>query len=252
MMLLQYDHREDEEKTDCVSSLFGSAREAEVQKTDCKCAWHHFMHTRVQMGYTPDGKYCTNTGLKLQLRKRKEKTGCQHPLHKGMPYSSLVPSSCDDPLVYGFLDVSHVRLGRTASKTHGEAQLLADLDSGAAVIHCKFCHFLYTVCENAMKFSSAKSQYYFSVLLRKLPAFVQHFDESTAGFDWDLYRSERQRPRVKRKAELPDPSPTMFEYGAEDNRKRVRIEWKRATPLLKSAVAQIISPFFEIVDDDSA
>ncbi len=246
LMLLQHDHRDEEEKIDQVTVLSGVARVLEVAKTDCKCLWHHFVHTRQQRKSAP---VCERKGAMQMLSRRKEEVGCQHPLHGSMIYSSLVPSATDDPLMYGFLDVSHVIRGKT-SRQPGDRQLLADLDSGTAVVQCKFCHWLYTVCENAKLFFSATSQHHFAVLLRSVPSFVQHFEQTTAGFDWDSYREEQRI--VKRKAKSVEHSPTLFENVYGNNPKRFRIFWNAPTHSLKSAVAQITSAFFTIVDDDSA
>ncbi len=193
--LLQFDHRDGESKVGCVSSLKGEARAKEILKTDCKCLWHHFEHTRRQLGYRPVME------MKLQLRTlglMKESAGCQHPCHSQMPYVSLVPNAADDPLMYGFLDVSHINRGGNHRKKGG-SQHVAHLISSLAVVHCKFCHELYTDCEKAKLHDTPLVQHKFEIILKTVPSFVHHFEVATAGFD---RTTERARISAKQSASL--------------------------------------------------
>jgi len=156
------------------------------------CAWHY--HARL----------CDARGVDVpvrlssrQLGQMKIESGCSHPLHASMPYASLVPTPGDDRRVVAFLQVSHVRRGRERIRDPAtlEAVYIRDLQSGEAVIHCDFCHRLVTLCEMARLHDTEYAQQQFALLLRRFPSFVQHFDESTAGFDW---AAEAERLRVRR------------------------------------------------------
>ena len=185
--LLEYDHRDKATKFASISQLRGAARAEELQKTDPRCLWHHFIHTREQNRHTPAFNRQNKATRELALRK--ERTGCQHPEHSSMPYASLVPTAQIDPLVSGFLDVSHVKLGEVKiGALNSSSTKLAHLDSGDAVIHCKFCHRLYTNLERSKLFDTATSQHHAKVIRQVSPAFVQHFEERTADLNWEALR----------------------------------------------------------------
>lgn len=153
------------------------------------CLWHKYLELRVARGVQPNVTECRLEETRIQLARRKEQLGCQHPLHSLMPYAVMIPTATEDPLMYGFLDVSHKVRGKTTSKVD-YVGLLRDLDDGCAVVHCKFCHRLYTICEYARYMDTPAVQHYYATLLRFFPAFVTHFDETTAGFDWDAERAK--------------------------------------------------------------
>lgn len=198
LLLFEYDHREEEQKVAYVTSLSGEVRSEELTKTDCKCLWHHFIHTRDQSGHQPAQE--RNENAKRDLAAWKERTGCQHPCHSNMAHAELVPAASDDPLMCGFLEVSHVTRGVQWSS----ASKLNDLKLGQAVVHCKFCHRLYTLCEDAQMYDTPFTQDQYFLLLKYHPAFVQHFLEVTAGFDWkaELLRIKQQRSMGHRKKKL--------------------------------------------------
>jgi len=187
--LLEHDHIDRSTKVAKVTELKGDARIAELQKTQCLCMWHHFLRTREQLGILPieERKKKPTDRYAIALATRKERVHCEHPMHGSMPYASLVPSASDDPLVYGFLHASHVLRGglhNTHFNRRSEA-ILSDLASGAVVIHCKFCHALWTLAEDAQLADTPLTQHQY----RLLPsAFVEHFKEKTAGFDWKAER----------------------------------------------------------------
>ena len=132
-----------------------------------------------------------------------------------MPYAAMFPSPDSDPTAIGFLDVSHVVLGQTPLTGAKYTKLLRDLESGDAVVHCKFCHKLYTLCERRHFSDAPLTQYEFALCLKMFPAFVHHFDIATGGFDWVIEkerrgfihregirkREERNKEKKKRKRE---------------------------------------------------
>lgn len=187
--LLEYDHRDASEKVAMVSLLHGVEREIEHAKTDTKCLWHHHLHTR----HSGDWKIASKLPRKFQrqIAAIKESKGCEHPVHKTMEYAALVPSSNDDPLVHGFLHVSHIRLDVKEVVRPSYSVKLDHLNAGSAVIHCAFCHRLWTACEHAKIFDTPVSRHHFDLLLKRSPAFVQHFEESTVGIDWSEVKRRR-------------------------------------------------------------
>ncbi len=185
--LLQHDHRDDTEKVGTVTALWGEERMIELQKTGCKCLWHHFLHTRVQMNYGPASK--RRDASKREFALLKERTGCQHPCHERMPYTSLVPSASDDPLMYGFLHVSHVF--RCLAEKRSDEENLLHLQTGVAVIHCHFCHALWTALEDAATCTTPLAQHNRNALLEAVPSFVMHFDQTTHEFDWSAARAQK-------------------------------------------------------------
>ncbi len=245
--LIEHDHVDDSSKLGEMSHMPLKKRDAELQKTICVCLWHHQLHTRVQNGIKP--AVDRPGGARRKLSFRKEQLGCQHPLHSSMVYASLVPAAKDDPLMYGFLHVSHVSVGPKAD--HKDSSKIRDLDRGAAVIHCAFCHKLYTVLEYSKLHARAASRAYEAAMRAKFPEFCAHFDSATAGTDWEKHSKSIHAKQVTAKRGL-QLQPTLFEYGYEKKPKRFQIFWNRPASSLKSAVAQITSAFFTIVDDDSA
>ena len=116
----------------------------------------------------------------VELARYKERTGCEHPCHHNMSYATLVPGADVDPLMYGFLEVSHFNRGNEDIRGTG----LEDVQRGLAEIHCKFCHRLFTLCEDAQMYDTEFTQHQYAQLLKYNPAFVQYFIEKTIGFDW--------------------------------------------------------------------
>jgi len=190
LRLLEHDHVDQATKVAKVTTLKGNARAAELEKTQCMCMWHHFLRTREQRGHRPvldPSAIQRRTKEALAVAMWKERVHCEHPLHGSMPYASLVPSASDDPLMYGFLHASHVMRGglhNTNFKRRSDT-VLSDLASGAAVVHCKFCHALWTLAEDAQLADTPLTQHQYGLLP---PAFVEHFKEKTAGFDWEAER----------------------------------------------------------------
>lgn len=200
LCLFEHDHVSRESKTASVTALRGNARSIEQAKTQVLCLWHHFTKTRAERG---DGSVDTRRHLPhRELGQLKLKTGCQHPLHSSMAYAALIPSTTADPLMTGFLHVSHIVRGTTVRgrirSGNPHQQKLDDVANGIAVIHCGMCHKLYTLCENAMLSDAPYVQHRYSRLLRQYPAFVQHFDQATAGVDW---ADARKRTRARCVAE---------------------------------------------------
>lgn len=193
LCLLEHDHVDPDQKTSDLARLHGEERLAEAEKTQVKCLWHHFIHTREHRGDKPIPQ--KKKGWSPILALVKVRTGCEHPLHASMPYASLVPSYKDDPLLAGFMEVSHIdcRESLDSSVRNGarNVALLEHLASEKAVVHCSFCHRLYTMCEHASMSNTSGCQYQYAVLLRRFPAFVQHFDEVTSAVDWEEERRQR-------------------------------------------------------------
>ncbi len=91
--------------------------------------------------------------------------------------------------MYGFLEVSHVHR-RSVKGTESDRDRLANLVDSTAVVHCRFCHKLYTICEFAKLYDTPMCQDQFAKLLVQAPAFVQHFEQSTQGYDWAAERAK--------------------------------------------------------------
>ena len=193
LALYHHDHIDRMTKISCVTKLLPGDRATELAKTQVLCLWHHFLKTRIDLGLTGD----VATLLYPELLAEKMRRGCQHPLHCVMPYASMVPRQTDDIKFSGFFHVSHVTRGYEHTKLSGKARfemLLHHLISSVAVVHCWFCHVLYTSCERAMLHDLPFTQRQYEQLLVQHPAFVQHFHEVTAGFDW---KSEKVRLSAK-------------------------------------------------------
>ena len=210
--LMEHDHIDGTTKRACVSTLRASARDTELAKTRCVCLWHHWLHTREQTGDAPIDK---NMGppLNIALLLWKEMMHCEHPCHDSMPYAPLVSQAEEDPLIKGFLEVSHILRGRLHGKGTKNKDHLKDLLEGRAVIHCKFCHTLWSLCEAAKLHNTPRTIHEMGVMQDRHPAFVQHFEEQTKGFDWNA-----EKTRILKK-------------GAEGRRKR-----KEATAAKAAAV----------------
>jgi len=216
LTLLEHDHINRTTKIDSVTQLTGSARVSELAKTRVLCCWHHFAKTRDEHRHmNVSERPC------VQLRKlgqRKLDTGCQHPLHSQMPYAQLVPVS-GDPLVVGFLEVSHITRG-CESKLNQDpsaraSAYSADLISGRAVVHCKFCHRLYSLCEAARLYTTPLTQHQYGLLLRRYPSFVQYFDIAVSDFDWDACKARLvQRQSLAAKNRKRRRSTTVFDEDA--------------------------------------
>jgi len=196
--LLEHDHVEGFDaasggKVGEVTHLRGAARSAEVPKTRCLCAWHHFERTARQRGFRTVDKL-PNPKQRV-LGAWKQRVGCQHPHHSSMKFASMVPDASEG-VALGFFDVSHkLRTPlRHLSESDRLDQYMRDLHSGDAVVMCTFCHLMYTLCEDAMMYTSALTVHQIAILRDRWPAFFQSFAEWTAGFDWD---AERLRIRIK-------------------------------------------------------
>lgn len=206
--LFENDHVDPKTKTACLAVLTGEARELESKKTRVLCMWHHFLNTRVQM---KNRVVQDLPGSRRGVAQWKENTGCQHPCHKNMPYAPLVPHPDDDPLMHGFLVVSHkLRVKTQTTKWAPWKQYLIDLDKEDAVIHCVFCHALWTLLEKSCLFprpAAHSTHEQVEVLRQRCPEFISHFQATTAGFDWaaEKARSTKQsietRKGKKRKRE---------------------------------------------------
>lgn len=211
--LLEHGHIDPTKKKGVVTAMKGLAREQELLKTRCLCIWHHCVHVR-EVRLSSNGKRTVKVADDRRLlQQTKQVNRCEHPLHASMPYASLVDA--DHPVYVGFLDISHVRRGLTTTCMRGMTpraataiELLLDHRNEKASVHCKFCHKLYTLCEDAMLSDAPLTQQQYALLLKKHPAFVQHFHEQTNGFDWAAERqristvcAEGQKKGTKRKRE---------------------------------------------------
>lgn len=197
--LLEHDHIERHTKRAVVGALTGEARADEVRKTQCLCLWHHFTRTRDQRRFRTTSMLLTAveaTPSKRAVALWKELVGCEHPLHAVMPWSTLVPDGSDSESerVYAFMDVSHVVRCREYNGAYHSIMHMEDLLSEKAVIHCKFCHAMYSLCEKAAISPAPFSTHQYELLKRRHPEFVAHFHESTKGFDW---QAEKERMRAR-------------------------------------------------------
>lgn len=199
--LLEHDHRNKDEKMFPVleAGLSLQQRLQELPKTDCKCLWHHFLHTSKQMKI----KTVTaseNRRLFARLAKQKLRSGCQHPLHDRMPYAMLIDQ--ENETRFAFFEVSHIHRGSATARLprSTRAHRLNDLAAGIAVVHCRFCHRLYTLCERAMLSPSAPhTQYELEMLRSQFPAFVADFESNTSDFDWDAERDRLSKNASEKK-----------------------------------------------------
>jgi hypothetical protein len=165
-----------------VTELTGAARDAEMELVEHVCRWHHFLRTRVQRRDRPVSELPDGSSVK-ELAQWKEHTGCQHDLHAQLPFTAMLPSPSADPLMYGFLHVSHLLRG-DAQKGLGPEQKAAlhleHLKAGLAVVHCAFCHALWTVCKSAaMEHVSPYTADQFAQLQQLYPEFVTNFQRVT-------------------------------------------------------------------------
>lgn len=199
LCLFEHDHIDPEEKVDCVTKLTGQLRQDELLKTRVLCLWHHHLRTREQLGHGQ-----IQNPVIHPLAAYKAEVQCQHPCHASMAHASVVVD-LQSPSALAFLEVSHVNLGstvqRTSSGTMKAGLMLQHLQSvpPTAVVHCSFCHALYTLCERATLRTAPLVVHQLGQLRLQYPAFVQHFEQMTAGFDWDAERV-RQSDLLRRAA----------------------------------------------------
>ena len=186
LSLLEHDHVDPATKTTLVTWLTGAAREDELKKTVCRCLWHHFVRTREQLNHrSVEERALTQRVENTKVAEWKEYTHCQHPHHSQMPYASLVPSAHEDPLMVGFLNVSplHLQPVPFRERSTGEKRLEL-LETGTALVFCKFCRALYRQCERSKLAATPFALHQMPLLKRVSPEFVDHFEKATAGFDW--------------------------------------------------------------------
>jgi hypothetical protein len=218
--LIDDDHRDGVEKQGLVSAMVGEAAQLEALKTDPKCKWHHFQHTRDQVKGTKKVIHRATSELPIgssirALSEYKDTSGCQHPLHSKMPYGSLLPSAKDDTRIRGFLEVSHFIRGVNPRSTDTEARCalhLQHLQEGKATVLCSFCHCLFTMLEDhsiellkpAKEDRAPMTVHHFHAL-EALPAglgiqFITEFQKMTRGVDWkSISQKERQNQSVAAK-----------------------------------------------------
>jgi hypothetical protein len=201
LSLIDDDHRDGVEKIASTSQIPLHLLEEEMKKTDPKCKWHHFLHTRKMLRFKTAEE---TTGDQKLLMTLKNTGGCSHPCHSRAPYKTLVPNAEADPLVTGFLHVSHVNPLDKKGKTY--KLWLWQLEAGLAAVHCHFCHSMWTVCEwqavedtKPEEERSPRVAAEFQELLR-LPdglgeAFLAHFREKTSEVDWNAVRASRSANR---------------------------------------------------------
>lgn len=183
--MFEHDHVTPADKVKGVTRMHGSRREAEAEKTQVLCMWHHYLNTAKQQNHRHS--IITKDSARTQLRAYKVLTRCEYPYHDEMPYSVLMKY----PEIIGFLDVSHVRRSLTEStRQRSSAQTrMEDLKNGRAVIHCRMCHRMFTVCEQAMIHESPLSVHQYQRIAQQYPDFIRYFHEVTDGFDWVAYRT---------------------------------------------------------------
>jgi len=192
--LLEHDHIERQTKVACVTNLTGDARMKELEKTQVLCIWHHFLKTRDEIGREVD--VVNNEKITVKVRCYKMSVGCQHPLHSTMSYASMIPIVQQDIKMSGFLHVTHVHRG-VARQLKAEAQM-EDIQNNKAVIYCKMCHSLYTLCQNAhVHPDSPLTQHQYQLLQVQTPAFVAHFEIANSEFDWSAERNRESALKIK-------------------------------------------------------
>lgn len=174
-------------KTKNVAALKGKRLLAEIPVTVNTCVWHHFEVTRDQRNMKPANEARQPEVRMLGLRK--QISGCQHPLHATMPYASLVEGD-DESRSYAFHEVAHVFRNVKRKLRLDPTENNEDLNAGVAVIHCRFCARIWTLCETSkLSPDTPYSKDQFPKLLKFSPAFVQHFEQETDGFDWEAERA---------------------------------------------------------------
>lgn len=192
---LEHIHINPAERKGYVTHMPPSLREKEVENTATLCLWHHFAQTRERRGFTPAGQRGTMPAKELGALKIE--AGCQHPLHDTMSYAPLF--SAADPRAVGFFEVSHLRRGGAHKAAVGDHRMqiyLSDLASGDAVVHCSFCHALWTQCERIQIHPCTPNSVHQDELLRRcFPAFVSNFEEVTAGSDWEAAAAMSKRSK---------------------------------------------------------
>jgi hypothetical protein len=203
--LLQDDHLDETLKVGCTWKLYGAQFEAEILKTVRVCAWHHFLHTRVQLGYHPVDDEVKGSTKRI-IRQMKQEAECQCAGHQLFSFAELIPDAPQDSLRYGFFQVSHIertsKVGTGISANDKLQQHLEDLESRPprALLFCTFCHLLWTLCErNTIQLTQGWHLPYTSVQyarLQKTPGgteLIQQFSKLTANTDWKKIVSEQVR-----------------------------------------------------------
>lgn len=199
---LDYDHLKQSTKIKEISQLCGDARKAELPKTEVKCLFHHFLHTRSQLGYAAADS--RSTKVETDIAELKGHKGCQHPHHAKMQYASMVPSFDEDPRIYGFLNVTYLKPTRRTAKRNGSRhydKMIRSLESGEAIVLCHFCYKLYALCSDAKFRDTATTQHQFALLKQHHPEFIEHFEQCTTDVDWNAERAHRNK-RVTEGLEL--------------------------------------------------
>jgi hypothetical protein len=206
LALLPSDHRDGEEKKGNVTQMSGETRDREYEKTDAKCWLHHWEHTKVQRGHLAIDK---KRKQDRRIAELKRDTGCQHPGHDDMPYASLVLQFAPDPLFYSFLEVNHWKRTAERHSKYRSGDQLKHLQDGTAVVHCGFCHRLWTRCElystaltKPVNLRSPYAQHQQDALMN-LPGnvgkrFFEFFERTTTGVNW---AAVAEVSRKKRKTE---------------------------------------------------
>ena len=194
--LLNWDHLHD--KLEMVYKLSASQWEKEIAKCRVMCLWHHHLVTAQQRGFRTLAELKSSTGTKqcTLFAEHKLATGCQHPQHYALPYSSLW---IVHPHLHSFLQRSQILRGVATLPENkikqGEQRAAMHLDHcsrGLAVIHCHFCHALYTRLEAEIANSSPFLRAEVVKIAQRYPEFVREFvtKQSVINFDWKGYAEE--------------------------------------------------------------
>jgi hypothetical protein len=191
--------------------------QAELNKCNIVCLWHHHLHTAAQLGHRgieelqrDSFKWPNPAHDQLVLAKIKEYLGCCHPQHAASPWAGVADT--DHPQYHTFLERSeYVRgYGQTASggrvgPPRKARRHLDHLKRALATIHCSCCHAAYTAKENALLVPVPGTEARAALLAQHAPAFSKSYDEDprilefTAKGGWE---KERERIREARAANI--------------------------------------------------
>jgi hypothetical protein len=192
--VFEFDHEDDRLKLAPVTTLVREQRDAERIKTTPRCLACHQKHTQKQIGQR-DTWFVMGTERALRIHKLA--VGCQYPHHSTMPYAQAIAAwggSYDRS--YPMYEVAHTVLGMKTRASPSNGEKLAHIADGKACIMCLFCHQLWTVCErHHLSPHAPLTKHDYDALYKYYPEFIAHFDEMTAGFDWEAEAARRNRTK---------------------------------------------------------
>lgn len=198
LSLLEQDHID--VKNGNFGGLNAKERQKELEFVRPLCLLHHCMRTSAQQNHRCAGLQVSHFAAAVSTMKID--SGCRFPLHDEMPWAAMVADLVKNGGAIGnFFVVSHLRRGgkhqQIAVKHTYYASHLRDLDSGVAVVMCKFCDAIWTSMErHKMHPNTPQSQHQGRFLRQWLPRAWDAFLDMTGDLtdaDWAV-----EAERIKR------------------------------------------------------